>query len=83
MKLIDGGLIVVYEVDGKQYAEIPSFKTHQIINNRDLTARVPRVNHACKRVKAEGRKEGKGKERKEMASSRNATHANRRFHPVG
>ena len=24
-ELIDGGLIVVYEVDGKQYAEIPSF----------------------------------------------------------
>ena len=31
-ELIDGGLIVVYEVDGKQYAEIPSFKTHQINN---------------------------------------------------
>lgn len=64
-ELIDGGLIVVYEVDGKQYAEIPSFKTHQIINNRESeSTRPPRVKHACKRVKAEGKegREGKGKE---------------------
>ena len=61
-ELIDGGLIVVYEVDGKQYAEIPSFKTHQIINNRESdSTRPPRVNHACKRVKAEGKE---GRERK-------------------
>lgn len=64
-ELIDGGLIVVYEVDGKQYAEIPSFKTHQIINNRESeSTRPPRVKHACKRVKAEGKegRERKGKE---------------------
>ena len=40
-ELIDGGLIVVYEVDGKQYAEIPSFKTHQIINNRESDSTRP------------------------------------------
>lgn len=64
-ELIDGGLVIVYEVDGKQYAEIPSFKTHQIINNRESdSTRPPRVKHASKRVKAEGKegREGKGKE---------------------
>ena len=64
-ELIDGGLVIVYEVDGKQYAEIPSFKTHQIINNRESdSTRPPRVKHASQRVKAEGKegREGKGKE---------------------
>ena len=64
-ELIDGGLVIVYEVDGKQYAEIPSFKTHQIINNRESdSTRPPRVKHASKRVKAEGKegREGNGKE---------------------
>lgn len=64
-ELIDGGLIAIYEVAGKQYAEIPSFKNHQIINNRESeSTRPPRVKHACKRVKAEGKegREGKGKE---------------------
>ena len=74
--LIDGGLIVVYEVDGKQYAEIPSFKTHQIINNRESdSTRPPRVNHACKRVKAEGKEggEGKGKEGDSAEPQRDST----------
>lgn len=64
-ELIDGGLVIVYEVDGKQYAEIPSFKSHQIINNRESdSTRPPRVKHASTRVKAEGKegREGKGKE---------------------
>ena len=75
-ELIDGGLIVVYEVDGKQYAEIPSFKTHQIINNRESdSTRPPRVNHACKRVKAEGKegREGKGKEGDSVEPPRDST----------
>lgn len=62
-ELSDSGLIAIYEVDGKLYAEIPSFKNHQVINNRESESILPsRVEHASKRVKAEGRKEGKGKE---------------------
>lgn len=66
-ELIEAGLIVVYEVDGKQYAEIPSFTKHQVINNRESESTRPsRVDDASSRVKAEGRKEGKGKEGKGM-----------------
>lgn len=68
-ELIDGGQIAIYEVDGSIYAEIPSFKKHQVINNRESDSSLPaRVAHASARVKAEGRKEGKGKEGKEGAS---------------
>lgn len=64
-ELTNAGLIVIYEIDGKEYAEIPTFKTHQVINNRESdSTRPPRVNHASARVQAEGkeRKEGKGRE---------------------
>jgi len=63
-ELIDAELIIVYEINGKEYAEIPSFKNHQVINNRESDSIIiPRVKVACKRVLAEGRKEGKeGKE---------------------
>ena len=64
--LSDAGLIVLYEVDGKTYAEIPTFEEHQVINNREAPSHIPaRVKVASQRVKAEGRKEGKGKEGKE------------------
>jgi hypothetical protein len=72
-ELIDGGLVTVYEVDGKQYAEIPTFKKHQVINNREAESEIPvRVNdqkHASgtheSGVKAERKgKEGKGTEGK-------------------
>jgi hypothetical protein len=66
-ELIEAGLIIIYEIDGKKYAEIPSFKNHQVINNRETDSIIPsRVKVACKRVLAEGRKEGK--EGKESAS---------------
>lgn len=63
-ELIDNSMIVIYEVDGKQYAEIPSFKTHQVINNRESESCLPsRVKDASPRVQGEGKgKEGKGKE---------------------
>lgn len=62
-ELISRGLIELYEVDGVTYAEIPSFKKHQVINNRESESNLPpRVKVASKRVSAEGRKEGKGKE---------------------
>lgn len=64
-ELIDAGLIVLYEVEGKRYAEIPTFKTHQVINNRESESTRPsRDFDASSRVKAEGKegREGKGKE---------------------
>lgn len=69
-ELIDGGQIILYEVDGAMFAEIPSFKKHQVINNRESESTLPaRVWHASTRVKAEGRKEGKGKEGKELGDA--------------
>ena len=74
-ELIANGLIVLYTVDGKQYAEIPTFTEHQVINNRESVSTLPqrsdassRVKVARARAKAEG-KEGKGKEGKEYAVS--------------
>lgn len=68
-ELIDAGLILIYEVDGKTYAEIPSFTTHQVINNRESESLIPpRVKDASKRrqsgVQGEGKegREGKGRE---------------------
>jgi hypothetical protein len=66
-ELISAGLIVLYEVNGKQYAEVPTFKTHQVINNRESESTRPSRNFdASARVKAEGKEgreeEGKGKE---------------------
>lgn len=64
-ELLGRELIVIYEVDGKEYAEIPSFKHHQVINNREAESILPaRVKDACTRGSGEGRKEGKGKEGK-------------------
>lgn len=62
-ELIEAGLVALYKADGKCYAEIPSFKKHQVINNRESESHIPpRVPHASTtrqpRVKAEG-KEGK------------------------
>lgn len=66
-ELIDANLIILYEIEDKEYAEIPSFKNHQVINNRESESIIPsRVKVACKRVLVEGRKEGK--ERKEGAT---------------
>lgn len=64
-ELIDAGLIVLYEVDGKLYADIPTFTHHQVINNRETESTRPARNFdASSRVKAEGKegREGKGKE---------------------
>lgn len=67
-ELLARGLVVVYDVDGREYAEIPSFTYHQVINNRETASSFPpnssRVAHASAtregRVTGEGRKEGKG-----------------------
>jgi hypothetical protein len=76
-ELIDVGLIKIYEIDGRQYAVIPSFKHHQVINNRESESIIPDdsgfyVDVTLTResgVQGEGRKgrerkEGKGRERK-------------------
>lgn len=81
--LISGGLVVLYEVDGVQYAHIPRFKKHQVINSRESDSVIPAppdhacsgVNHACSRVNdacvtRESGREGKGREGKEHASRR-------------
>jgi len=62
-ELESAGLIVIYEVEGKEYAEIPSFKSHQVINNRESESAIPpRVKVASNRVKAEGKEGRKGRE---------------------
>lgn len=68
-ELIKAGLIAVFTCeDGKELASIPSFKTHQVINNREAESVLDRrVKGASPRVQAEGkegreRKEGKGRE---------------------
>ena len=43
-ELLENGLIVIYEVDGKSFAEIPSFTTHQVINNREAESIIPARN---------------------------------------
>lgn len=62
IELEQQGLI---EIIGGEICRIPSFAKHQVINNREAESTLlGRVNDACTRVKAEGRKEGKGKEGK-------------------
>jgi hypothetical protein len=61
-ELIDMGLIILYEVDGKKYAEIPTFVEHQIINNRESESKIPpRVPHAST-TRESGREGKEGKE---------------------
>ena len=64
-ELVDRGLVLPYDVDSRQYAEIPSFAKHQIINNRESASSIPappgtrqaRVKHA-----SQGKEGRKGKE---------------------
>ncbi len=65
-ELIESGLVVLYEAEGKTYAEILSFVKHQVINNRESESTIPaRVVHASSTRKSgvlaegKGRKEGK------------------------
>ena len=69
-ELIEAGLIVLHD----DICEIPAFTKHQVINNRESESDLlPHVKDACKRVKAEGRKEGKGRE----GASKNASQQNK------
>lgn len=40
-ELLNSGLVVIYPVDGKTYAEIPSFTRHQVINSRERKSTLP------------------------------------------
>ncbi len=69
-ELIDSGLVLLYEVDGKVYAEIPSFTKHQIINNRESESQIPsRVPHASTTRQPRVLAEGKGRKGKEGDST--------------
>jgi hypothetical protein len=70
-ELTDAKLLIIYEINGKTYAEIPSFTKHQVINNRESDSQIPpRVKVASARVLGEGRK---GKEGREGASIKRET----------
>lgn len=72
-ELCNRALVAIYVGDdGREYAFIPSFKDHQVINNRESESTLlARVKGASPRVKAEGKegREGKGKERKGTLSA--------------
>ena len=70
-ELIDNNLIRIYEIDGMTYAEIPGFRKHQVINNRESESVLPPNTDASTTresgVLGEGRK---GREGKARASTR-------------
>lgn len=46
-ELVESGLVIPYQVDGKAYAEIPTFTRHQSINAKERKSVIPqRVEHA-------------------------------------
>lgn len=73
-ELIEAGLIEIYQVDGKKYAQIPTFLDHQIINNREADSSLPSKQDAeidapftresCVQGERKEGKERKGRERK-------------------
>lgn len=76
--LLSRGFIMKYQHDGKDYGWIPTFKTHQVINNRESASTLPspeeseditreqRVNDASPTpldsTQGEGKGKGKGRE---------------------
>lgn len=81
-ELVGRGLLHLYEVEGKRYALIPTFKKHQVINNRESESELPAPSSdasgtRASRVKAEGKegREGKGKEGKEGEARKRAAPA--------
>lgn len=82
-ELVNAGLVVTYEIEGQEFAEIPAFTKHQVINNRESESQIPsrvidatttrgaRVNDATA-TPLIGR-EGKGKEGKEIGQDAHAS----------
>lgn len=69
-ELTDLGMVVLYEVGGKQYAEIVTFKKHQVINNRESQSSLPaRVAHASGTRASRDQGEGKGRKGREGDSA--------------
>ena len=66
-ELEDQKMIVTYSVDDIDYCEIPGFKSHQVINNREKDSILPSRDNDASTTRESGRKEGKegkGRERK-------------------
>lgn len=63
-RLIELGLISIYTVDGKEYAEVCNFHVHQVINNRESDSLLPSVSDASSTRESGAQAEGKGKEGK-------------------
>ena len=63
-ELEDNKMIITYTVDGEDYCEIPGFKSHQVINNREKESELPSRDSDASTTRESGRKEGReGKER--------------------
>jgi hypothetical protein len=85
------GFVVKYTVDGETFGWIPTFKSHQVINNResesdlpppdlsalpdDTSTRAPRVPHACPTRGRDAQGEGKGREGKGKEQGREGENA--------
>lgn len=71
-ELIEAGMVVTYQVDGRTFAHIPGFTRHQVINNREQESTIPSPNTSNSSTRDDAsvtresgrkeRKEGKGKE---------------------
>lgn len=84
--LINGGFIVRYEVAGKFYGCIPSWKEHQHVNQREAESKIPEPSptdvddaraRTCMHVTARG--EGKGREGKGTVKTADAVSPNYQF----
>jgi hypothetical protein len=65
-ELLASGLVATYSVDGIEYAVIPTFLEHQVINNRESDSTRPPREYDASGTRESGRerkgKEGKGRE---------------------
>jgi hypothetical protein len=50
-QLLNSDLINIYEIDGKSYCEIPTFKEHQVINNRESESIIPKKEQKSEETK--------------------------------
>lgn len=57
------GFIIQYETDGKVYGFIPTFKDHQVINNREAPSKLPKPRVTEQSVTRHGLAQGEGKGR--------------------
>lgn len=69
------GFIKKYEIEGQSYGYIPSWKDHQVINNRERESDIPepRVVHASSTRQGPAQAEGKGREEEGKGTDSGAT----------